>query len=111
LKKSSNKKVDVALVMWFDQDQVEGTMVSGPKCAQKAKFLHEVLGTKRYVQSLCCMPDQTEVTIIYQQIAVQGKRISSNNATPSTFHKELKKFIQEENLKFYHIYNSSGSGL
>jgi hypothetical protein len=44
MKKSLYKEVDVALLQWFKQKQTEGTSVSGPMCAQKAKFFHEALG-------------------------------------------------------------------
>jgi hypothetical protein len=36
--------MDVALLQWFNQKRAEETLVSGPMCAQKAKFLHEALG-------------------------------------------------------------------
>jgi hypothetical protein len=44
MKKSSYKVVDVALLQWFNQKRAEGTSVSGPMCAQKAKLFHEALG-------------------------------------------------------------------
>jgi hypothetical protein len=44
--KKSYKEVDFALLQWFNHKRVEGTWVSGPMCAQKAKFLHEALGLK-----------------------------------------------------------------
>jgi hypothetical protein len=42
-KKSKYEEVDVALLQWFNQKLAEGTLISGPMCAQKAKFLHETL--------------------------------------------------------------------
>jgi hypothetical protein len=38
--------VDFALLQWFNQKRAEGTSVSCPMHAPKAKFCHEALGLK-----------------------------------------------------------------
>jgi hypothetical protein len=43
--------------------------------------------------------------------AVQGERLSANDAATGMFHTELQKFVQEENLKLDEIYNANESGL
>jgi hypothetical protein len=44
MRKSSYDEVDVAVRQWFNQKWAERTPVSGPMCAQKAKFFREALG-------------------------------------------------------------------
>jgi hypothetical protein len=38
MKKSSYEEVDIALLQQFNEKRAEGTSVSGPMCAQRAKF-------------------------------------------------------------------------
>jgi hypothetical protein len=45
------------------------------------------------------------------EIAVQGERLSANDATADRFHIEFQKFVHEENLKLDQIYNSDESGI
>jgi hypothetical protein len=57
------------------------------------------------------MADQIQEAVRYREIAVQGERLSANDAVANTVHTEFQKFVQEENLKLDQIYNTNESGL
>jgi hypothetical protein len=111
MKKSSNKEVDAALLQQFAQKWAEGTSVSGPMCAQKAKFFHEVLVLEGEINASAGWLTRFKRWYDIHKIAVQGERLSSNDAAADTFHTEFQKFVQEENLKLDQIYNAIESGL
>jgi hypothetical protein len=61
--------VDAALLQWFNQKSTEGTSVSGPMCAQKAKFFMKLWDWKVSSMSLLDgLPDSSNDMVFVKSL-------------------------------------------
>jgi hypothetical protein len=95
MEQSSHEEVDVALLQWFNQTRAEGTPVSGPMCSQKAKVFHEALGLEGEFNASVGWLTRFKQRYCIHEIAVQGERLSANNAAADMFRVNFRNFYRK----------------
>jgi hypothetical protein len=79
-------------------------------CGQEANFFHEALGLEGEFNASMGWLTRFKQRYGIHEIAVQGERLSTNDAAADMFI-EFQKFVQGENLKLDQLYNTDESGL
>jgi len=109
------EQLEEALYMWFVQRRGQGTPVSGPLLAEKAKQLHDML----HEESLVKPPFTASNGWLWRfckhhgirQLSMEGEQVSSNESEVEPFQKLVQELMEDEGLTLEQIYNCDETGL
>lgn len=111
MKTSSYENLDEAMLQWFNQKRAESVPISGPMCAEQAKYFHNALGLEGEFKASSGWLTRFKNRYGIRELTIQGEKLSADNEAADIFTKEFKLFIEKENLDHRQIYNADETGL
>lgn len=111
MKKSTFDELDTALAEWLAQVRSEGTPVSGPIIAAKAKVFFDLLGMEGKFDASSGWLTRFKQRHGIREIGVHGEKLSGDQQAADDFQQEFETLVSKEDLSFEQIYNADESGL
>lgn len=111
-KQSQFDQVDEALFMWFSQERLKGTPLSGPLIQEKAIHLNKLLngGESSFVASSGWL-DRWKRRHGVRQLTITGEKLSADLVAGKEYVDQLNKLITEDKYSPQQIYNADETGL
>lgn len=111
MKKSTYSELDSALAEWLVQERSEGTPVSGPNIAAKAKVFFDLLGLEGNFDASSGWLHRFKKRYGIREIGLHGEKLSGDQQAADDFQRDFEKFVMSEDLSPEQIYNADESGL
>nr|XP_022900859.1 tigger transposable element-derived protein 2-like [Onthophagus taurus] len=103
--------VDAALAERLAQERSEGTPVSGPNIAAKAKVFFDLLELEGNFDASSGWLHRFKKRYGIREIGLHGEKLSGDQQAADEFQRDFEKFVMSEDLSPEQIYNADESGL
>lgn len=111
MKNSTYVELDMALTEWLAQVRSEGTPVSGPIIATKAKRFFDLLGLQGDFDASSGWLTRFKQRHGIREIGLHGEKLSGDQQAADNFKHDFAEFVLSEELSYEQIYNADESGL
>lgn len=111
MKTSTYNELDSALTEWLAQVRSEGTPVSGPIIATKAKIFFDLLGLEGNFDASSGWLHRFKKRHGIREIGLHGEKLSGDQEAADDFQRDFEEFVLSEDLSYEQIYNADESGL
>lgn len=111
MKTSTYEELDAALLEWVSQVRSEGTPISGPIVAAKAKQFFEMLGLEGTFDASSGWLTRFKQRHGIREIGLHGEKLSGDKQAAENFKTDFEQFLQSEGISYEQVYNADESGL
>lgn len=111
MRQSDYEKTSEALFMWFSQQRIKGSPLSGPMLQEKAKFFCKELKEAEDFSASNGWLNRWKKRYGVRQVTVCGEKLSADFEAANSFRNDLNDLIKSENLTNEQLYNCDETGL
>lgn len=111
MRRSTYEELDAALLEWVSQLRSEGTPVSGPIVAEKAKQFFVMLGLEGTFNASSGWLTRFKQRHGIREIGLYGEKLTNDQQAAENFKTDFEQLLQSEGICYEQLYNADESGL
>lgn len=105
MKTSTYEELDTILLQWISRIRSEGTPVSGPIVAAKAKQFFEILGLEGKFDASLRWLTRFKQRHGIREIRIHSDKLSCDEPAAEDFKIKFERFLQKEKISYEQLYS------